>query len=193
MISVKDPVLSYTQEMPRGTSVMAAALLSALMVAASVSASACDLSCWLHQAQSDCHSVDSTNSKQTTMKMSSTMDMDMNMEMEGGTDAPPAMPKALALESLETMGTMSMDMASSTIKTLVFAFSFSSCTHEICSQTSVSVSPPTRHHSELASLHWIAISTSTAINSKAAFQSMSPRASPPDGLVPARLHTPLRV
>src|SRR4029077_5039015 len=58
--------------MRRVGSSLTALLLSLLMVSTSVSASACDLSCWLNQAHSDCH----TETKDgAVMSMSSDMDI----------------------------------------------------------------------------------------------------------------------
>lgn len=55
-----------------------AAFLSMLMVSTSASASVCDLSCWLRQAHSDCHSGGPTTSRDAGMPMSSMMAMDMS-------------------------------------------------------------------------------------------------------------------
>src|ERR1700740_2932262 len=61
--------------MRRVGSSLAALLLSLLTVSASVSASACDLSCWLNQAHSDCH---------TETKDGATMSMSPDMHMGSG-------------------------------------------------------------------------------------------------------------
>ena len=55
----------------------AALLLSLFMVSTSVSASTCDLSCWLHQAHSDCSTVGAatTNLDSAAMSMPSGMGM----------------------------------------------------------------------------------------------------------------------
>ena len=54
-----------------------ALLLSLLMVSTSVSASACDLSCWLYQAHSDCLTVGSVTADKDGPAMSMPSDMDM--------------------------------------------------------------------------------------------------------------------
>jgi uncharacterized glyoxalase superfamily protein PhnB len=60
----------------RASSSLASAMLSLLMILTSVSASACDLSCWLHKAHSDCHAAGSAaQAEETSLPMSSAMDM----------------------------------------------------------------------------------------------------------------------
>jgi hypothetical protein len=62
--------------MCRVISSLAAGMLSVLMILTSVSASACDLSCWLRKAHSDCHATGSAaQSEEIAMAMSSPMDM----------------------------------------------------------------------------------------------------------------------
>jgi hypothetical protein len=51
--------------------------MSLLMVSTSVVASACDLSCLLHQAQPDCHARGSATAKEAGMSMSTGVAMDM--------------------------------------------------------------------------------------------------------------------
>ena len=70
------------------TPIPLAALLSVLMISSSVSASACDLACWLHQANSDCHDGGSpTPEVEADMSMSlgmvMHMDRDKSQRMEG--------------------------------------------------------------------------------------------------------------
>jgi hypothetical protein len=62
--------------MCRTISSLAAGMLSVLMILTPVSASACDLSCWLRKAHSDCHATGSAaQSEEIAMSMSSPMDM----------------------------------------------------------------------------------------------------------------------
>src|SRR2546428_2004414 len=56
-------------------------LLSVLLVCTPLSASACDLSCWLNQTAPDCHSASSaTEADQRMMSASSAMDMSSEAE-----------------------------------------------------------------------------------------------------------------
>ena len=55
-------------------------LLSVLLVSAPLSTSACDLSCWLHQTGSGCHSVSSATEDNQRTPASSKMDMSSEAE-----------------------------------------------------------------------------------------------------------------
>jgi hypothetical protein len=73
-----------------------------LMVSTSASASACDLSCWLGQAHSDCHAGGAATSSATTMPMSSIMPMDMSSNEN------PQTPTSHAAGATAAKGSMSM-------------------------------------------------------------------------------------
>ena len=64
----------------RSTTSSLATLLSVLMVSTSASASVCDLTCWLHQAHSDCHGVSSVTKSEEGTAVSMSSDMDMSSE-----------------------------------------------------------------------------------------------------------------
>src|SRR5579862_9074112 len=88
--------------MRRFGSSLAASLLSLLMVSASVSASACDLSCWLNQAHSDCH---------TETKDGAAMSMSSDMHVRSGEServAGPQMGADLATDSMPMPSGMDM-------------------------------------------------------------------------------------
>src|ERR1017187_2050718 len=65
----------------RGVTSALAALLALLIVSTSVSASACDLSCWLRQTHSDCHAVNSAIAGKDDTAMSMPPGMDTGMDM----------------------------------------------------------------------------------------------------------------
>ena len=209
-----------------------ALVLSLLMVSTSVSASACDLSCGLHQAHSDCLTVGSVTADKDGPAMSMPSDMDMRPDeserMVGahmGADAtalsmsmPPdmdmgpddsnsmtssnanlnarpgqtlAMPPQLegVTESFgraakAEMGTRAMLNHSGTL---------SSCMHEPCSQTSMSVSPPTGDRVQPSSLHWMPTGISNPVNIWTTFHWISTGPPPSKILAVDHLTTTLRI
>jgi hypothetical protein len=90
--------------MRRVGSSWAALLLSLLMVSTSVSASACDLSCWLSQAHSDCH---------TETKDGAAMSMSLDMDMHSGESEHAVEPQMGADATIDSMPVAAdMDMGS---------------------------------------------------------------------------------
>src|SRR5665213_3933403 len=88
--------------MRRVGSSLAALLMSLLMVSTSVSASSCDLSCWLNQAHSDCH---------TATKDSAAMSMSLDMDMHSGESEQAVGPRMDADATINSMPMPSgMDM-----------------------------------------------------------------------------------
>jgi hypothetical protein len=178
-----------------------AALLSVLMVSTPLSASACDLSCWLHQTASDCHSASSAKGgKQGMMSTSSAMDMNSEAEMcshgtqsKAGPDqsvnastrhsmsAPMVMVRSLQVKKSEPELSASAKFDHS--KTL------SPCSHETCSQASVSVSPPRASQAQSAYLHCIAIDVSSRANLLTSSHRIAPGTLPPINLAVDLLST----
>src|SRR5579872_1492712 len=137
------------------------ALVSVLMVSTSLSASACDLSCWLHQAPSDCHAGNSAAEGNQRM-ISASASMDMSSEAEMSSHAAQSDASADRIVSSGAHQSMSvhamsaqMDMVSRSPQVIrksdarsstAFDHSeghskgLSPCSHETCSQ--VSASPP---------------------------------------------------
>ncbi len=180
---------------------LVAAILSLLMVLTSVSASACDLSCGLHQAHSDCLTVSSvTSGKNTSMSMPSDMDMgsdhsssmtgsdtSMNLMPGHSMSMPPAMEgvtERLEPVTKPEMSTSAMPDHSKGIP---------SCTHEPCSQTSISMSPPAGDHCRPNFLQWVAVSISSPTNLWIGVHWIGPGTPPPKILVANRLVTTLRI
>ena len=206
-----------------------AALLSVLMVSTSASASICDLSCWLHQAHSDCRTVSSgTKAPETAMSMSSAMDMNpdesesmmgpkmgagatpddstsTSSDMEMGPDHSDGMktvdmgmnaalghsispPLAVATEHLKRatkpeMGTSTMHDHSTGV---------TSCTHETCSQSSASASPPQKDHHQASSI-WKTMSSSSHDGFWIGFHWVRLGTPPPEVLATDGLTTALRI
>jgi len=162
------------------------ALVSMLMVSTSLSASACDLSCWLQQRRSDCHSGWATEGNQRTMSASSStsaMDMSSAAEMSShavqsvaGTDhiVNAGAHQSMSVHSMSAQ----MDMVSGSLQvirksdvkssvTFDRSKGLSPCSHEGCSHVSVSASPPRASRAQLsylAYLHGVAIHISTLAN-----------------------------
>lgn len=176
-----------------------AALVSIFLVSTSVSASACDLSCWLHQAHSHCHSVGSAPTGKDDMSMS---DMDMGpSHMEGSTDSDTLM-RAVPGHSMamspqqEMVAERLVHATKPDLRTSGMpghSKSMSSCTHEACSQISVSSSPPRPDHSQPNSLRWITLSITSPVNLRTGFHCIGPGTPPPKTLAAAILTTTLRI
>jgi hypothetical protein len=152
------------------------ALLSLLMICTSVSVSACDLSCWLRQTPSDCHSANSaTENGAETMSASSVMDMSAEMKISSHG----AQNKAGIGQSAKGVAghqmSAQMDMVGSALQAInkidasastLFDHSraFSPCSHEACSQATASVSPPSASQNQSVYLHCAILDLSSATN-----------------------------
>jgi hypothetical protein len=163
------------QSMGKMTSLLPA-LLSMLMVCTSVSVSACDLSCWLRQTSSDCHSGNSAmENGAETMSVSSVMDMSAEMKISSHG----AQNKAGLGQSTKGVAghqmSAQMDMVGSALQAIneIDATSstrfdhsraLSSCSHEACSQATASVSPPSASQNQSAYLHCAILDLSSATN-----------------------------
>jgi hypothetical protein len=178
-----------------------AVLLSLLLVLTSVSASACDLSCWLHQAHSDCLTISSAMSgKNLAMPMPS--DMDMGPDDRSSMTASDATMNVMLDHSMSVSPEMEgvterFDAAAKpemrTSAMTDHSKGISSCTHEPCGQTSVSVSPPAGDHCQISFLHWEAVSLSSPIDFWIGFHRIRPGTPPARILVANRLVTSLRI
>ena len=143
-------------------------LLSLLLAFAPLSASACDLSCWLQRNAPDCHWLGSPgeNSAGTTSDAS---DMDMssgaetgttNAQTSAGSDHPV---NAVVHHSMPAQ----MDMARRSIQIIqksaagsIARFddsnTVSPCGHGTCAQAAMSSSPPSAGHARSANLQFVA-------------------------------------
>jgi hypothetical protein len=147
-----------------------AALISIFFVFTSISASACDLSCWLRQGQDDCHSGASMSGEDAGTAMTSAMPMAMGsrqMQHMMAPDARAGTPLDSLINVSFEIGTprrlmpMSpqMEMAVQRIIELSkpgtsstalpgHSRDLSSCAHEACSQIWASASPPGARHAQ---------------------------------------------
>jgi hypothetical protein len=211
--------------MRRVGSSLAALLLSFLTVSASVSASACDLSCWLNQAHSDCHTdtkdgMAMPTSSETHMRSgesehvagpqmgltsdSTPMPSGMDMGSDGsdgmaGADTnlnarpshPMGMPSQLEGVTEPSVRSEKAEMGARAM--LKRSGTLSPCVHEPCSQTSMSVSPPTGDHSQTSSLHLVPTGISNVCNIWTTFHWIRPGTPPPKILAVAHLTATLRI
>ncbi len=176
------------------------ALVSVLMVSTSLSASACDLSCWLHQAPSDCHSGSSATATEGGQQMTSASSA-MDMSSKAGMSSPATQSNAGA--DYRVNGSAHHSMAaqmnivrspvgairkSDTSSSATFGHSFdptngvSLCSHETCSQASTSVSPPWSSRAQPAYLHGVAFRVSIPPNLLTSPHRIAPAAPPPINL-----------
>jgi hypothetical protein len=146
------------------------------MAFAPLSASACDLSCWLGREASDCHAAVSATEGEHRM-MSASSQMDMSSEM--GTRPQDTQAKAGSNHRVKTGAghSMSAQMDMVRVSLRVTAKSkvgssatfdppkrLSPCSHEMCSQASASASPPRGGQAHPAYLHSGAIGVLHATN-----------------------------
>jgi hypothetical protein len=178
-----------------------AALLSLLAVAVPISASACDLVCWLRPTHSDCHAVSGIPENQgASESMTSGMNMDssknmasremtagMNMGSEGSGVLPiPRVRKGKSLHSMhpqialaaERLAHNTTPRLSTGAKHSHFA-AFSRCAAEGCNQILISASPPGAGQYEPNSPHLVAINTPNVIKVGAELHLTNHRIPPP--------------
>ena len=176
-----------------------AALLSLLMFSSSVSASACDLSCWLRQARPDCHGGDPGATKQADMSMSSDMDMGPEhghsaMATNITTHVAPRQVISMSPQA-EIVTHRIMRAAEPGMRTEDMpdhSRSISSCTHETCSQIWASVPPPSTNHAQRNFLHYMQIRISSPLSLQTNSRSIR-FASLPEFALLERLVTILRI
>ena len=177
-----------------------AALLSILLVSAPIAAWACDVSCSSHQAHSDCHASTATSKVDKAMSMPPGMDMGSDQsESSMGPDMTmgPVPGHSMSMSPQQEMATRRFKQATNpATKTDTMhdhSKGMSSCTHETCSQLSTSASPPSADHSQLNSLHQLAVSISSPVNLLVSFQWVRLGTPPPKLLTADRLITTLRI
>jgi hypothetical protein len=200
-----------------------AVLLSLLTVASSVSASSCDLTCWLRRAHSDCHRLGSAATVKKTA-MSGDMDMgsghgesmtapDTNMSpmpshsMSSGIGLGRSQSMSAPQERLNARPDRAMSMSpqmemvperfvSATQRETRRADhrkALSPCTHELCSQVSASTSPPSGSQSQYNSLHSTATISLSPLNLGTSFRWIKLGIAPPELLATDCLTTILRI
>ena len=176
-------------------------MLSVLMVPTSVSVSACDLSCWLNQASSECHSA--SPRAEDRMTVSSMMEMSAEMEMDSHAARIQQRLEGRASSITRHLMFAHMEMTRHApevlSKTQVSAGArfdhskvLSPCSHEMCSQNATSSSPPGTGQSRSPGLHWAKIRVSIPANPLASSTRML-RGAPPLIHHPANFLSALRI
>jgi hypothetical protein len=169
-------------------------LLSVLLTFAPLSASACDLSCWLQRNAPDCHWLGST-AENAHGTMSGASDMDMSSRAEtGATHAQTSAVPDHAV-SATTHHSMSPQMDTrrgalqliqksdaSSIARFDDSNTLSPCGHGTCAQAATSSSPPRASHARPANLQFVAAG---ALNP--AKPLTTTRQAPPETSLPASL------
>jgi hypothetical protein len=175
-------------------------LLSVLLTFAPLSASACDLSCWLQRNAPDCHWLGSAGEdRQVTMSEASDMDMSSAAET-GATHAQTnaAADHAVSAASHHSMSAQ-MDMHhgslqimqksdASSIDRFDHSNTLSPCGHGTCAQAATSASPPSAGHAQPAYLKVVAVH---ALNlaKPLTIARLAPETSPPASLLADLLPT----
>ena len=179
-------------------------LLSVLLVCTPLSASACDLSCWLNQTAPDCHSASSaTEADQRMMSASSAMDMSSEAETSSHVTQSHAAPDHTVNASTHHSMPQQMDMVRGSLQvikksdvsssaTFDPSKTLSPCSHETCSQASASALPPRASGDQPAYLHCAAIGGWSPANFLTSSHRVAPGTAPPINL-PVHLLTTLRI
>ena len=183
--------------MRRAISSLVAATLSLFVVSTSASGLVCDLSCWLHQTDSDCHTVGSATTGDE-MAMSMPSDMDMGPDSMPGpgtvltTSAPSiTMPPQMQMVTERVGYAPKSEAGTSSVPGR--SKSSSSCIHEPCAQVWSSVSSPNPHHCQANSQQGMTINISSPINSWIGFDWIGSGTPPPKILTAPHLTTTLRI
>lgn len=196
--------------------------LALLIVASSVSASNCDLACWLRRAHSDCHSV---GSAATIKKTAMSGDMNMGCGHAGSVMADTKIHPMPGHSKSSDMGPVRSqsirtpqghlnarpDRAMSMSPQMEMAperfvnptqpetrrsdgsTPLSPCAHGLCSQVSASTSPPSGSQSQYNSLYSTATISLSPLNLGTSFHWIKLGIPPPKLLAADRLTTILRV
>ena len=171
-----------------------AAFLGILMVVAPLSTSACDLSCWLKEASSDCHSAISAGQEQhRIMAGPSEMDMGSGDGMVAH-DAPTNVgPNYSAHASAHHVMDTQMDTVRSSLQAaqgsearsstaLHRSKAISPCSQDACSQAAVSASPASACRSQAAHLQCVAIHHSNLSDLSTSYHRIASGTLPPVSL-----------
>ena len=176
-------------------------LFSLLLAFAPLSASACDLSCWLQRNAPDCHWLGSATEK-TQGTMSDASDMDMSSGAETGAthaQTSAAADHAVSANTHHSMPTQ-MDMRrgslqiiqksdASSIARFDDSNTLSPCGHGTCAQAATSSSPPSAGHPQPAHLEFVAAGALNLIKPLTITRQAAPETPPPVSLLTDLLPT----
>jgi hypothetical protein len=170
-------------------------LFSLLLAFAPLSASACDLSCWLERNAPDCHQLGSPSENAHRM-MSGASEMDMSSEADtrlahaNNIAAPGHAVNAVVHHSMPSQ----MDMARGSLQIMQKSDASSNarfddsntlspCVHGTCAQAATSSSPPSAGHAQLADLQFVAVHALNLAKPLATGTRAAPETSPPVSLL----------
>lgn len=167
-------------------------LLSLLLTSAPLSASACDISCWLQRNAPDCHWLGSAGeNSQGTMSDASDMDMSSGAHTRLS-DAPSiAVPDHAVSTTTHHSMSAQMDMRRGSIPIMQKSDASSSarfdhpstlspCGHGTCAQATTSSSPPSAGHAQSAHLQFVAVYAPNPAGLWTASSQAAPETSPPE-------------
>ena len=222
MVGRKKSTFGVRSRMRRITNSLAV-LLSLLMVASSVSASSCDLTCWLRRAHSDCHSLgllrpskrppcpgtwtwgsghgesmtapDTNMSPMPSHSMSSGMGLGRSQSMSAPQERLNARPdRAMSMSpQMEMVPERFVSATQRETRRADHRKALSPCTHGLCSQVSASASPPGGSRSQCNSLHRTAIVILSPLHVGTGFHWIKLGIPPPKVLTADHLTTILRI
>ena len=168
-------------------------LFSLLLTFAPLSASACDLSCWLERNAPDCHQLGpATENAQGAMSGGSDMDMGSGADATRSKAQSVAVPDhAVSATTHHSMSTQ-MDMRRGSIQIvqksdgsarLDRSNALSPCGHGTCAQAATSSSPPSGGHAQLAHLQFVAVHALNLAKPLTTTRQSAPETSPPVSLL----------
>ena len=168
-------------------------LFSLLLAFAPLSASACDLSCWLERNAPDCHQLGPA-AENAHGAMSGASDMDMSSEVENGATnaktsaAPDHAVNAGVHHSMSTQmdmhrGSLQIVQKSDGSAGLDHSNTLSPCGHGTCAQAATSSSPPSAGHAQPADLQFVAVHALNLAKPLATGTRAAPETSPPVSLL----------
>jgi hypothetical protein len=168
-------------------------LFSLLLTFAPLSASACDLSCWLERNAPDCHQLGpATENAQGAMSGASDMDMSSGADATRSKAQSVAVPDhAVSATTHHSMSTQ-MDMRRGSIQIvqesdgsarLDRSNALSPCGHGTCAQAATSSSPPSGGHAQLAHLQFVAVHALNLAKPLTSTRQSAPETSPPVSLL----------
>jgi hypothetical protein len=173
-----------------------AALVAFFMVFAPLSALACDLSCWLNQVNSDCHSAKSAAEEDERGMFGATgMDMGSGAAMGSHIIRGNMNPNYREVSAAHHSMPAQMDMVRSSMESFEKSDASSSaeidrskaipaCSHEACSQVSASAFSPSAHRVQPADRQCMSIHVSTPADLAKRYRWVSGTAPPANHLLP---------
>ena len=168
-------------------------LFSLLLAFAPLSASACDLSCWLERNAPDCHQLGpAAENAQGAMSGASDMDMssgaDTRLANADNIAAPgnavnPVVHHSMSTQMNMRRGSVQIVQKSDGSAGLDRSNTLSPCVHGTCAQAATSSSPPSAGHAQLADLQFVAVHALNLAKPLATGSRSAPETSPPASLL----------